>query len=84
MGDALFVVAGGFFAILGLACALNIAGAADRVAQYNASQSGTPGRQWEAAHRPERIYPESHAGMRLFGVAAMVAGLTCVWAGLSW
>ena len=82
MTNALFVVVGAFVAIVGLAAALNLAGAADRLARYNASKRDSPER-----HRAEDagdIYPESRTGMRIWGVIAMFMGLYGVWAGLTW
>ena len=84
MGEAMMVVIGGFFAIVGLAALLNLGGAADRLGDYNARQSDTPRRTWERENRPDRIYPESRTGMRLWGVVALFCGLVCVWAALTW
>ena len=82
MADALIVVVGAFFVVIGLAAALNLAGAADRLARYNASKRDSEERRRE--QDPGDMYPESRTGMRIWGVLAMLAGLYAVWAGLTW
>lgn len=82
MGDALIVGVGAFFVVIGLAAALNIAGAADRLARYNASKRDSEERL--RAQEPGDIYPESRTGMRIWGVIAFLMGLYVVWAVLTW
>ena len=72
MVDALLVIVGAIFVIAGIAVAVNVAGAADRLARHN------PGDRQSAHGDPSSTPPESHFAMRLWGVARVFLGLLCV------
>ena len=83
MSDPVFVIVGAVFALLGLLSALNVGGAADRLARYNAKQRDSAARRRDAVVNPGGTYPETRRGMRLWGVVALLAGLLCIWAGFA-
>jgi Ca2+-binding RTX toxin-like protein len=75
-GTILFVVIGAGFAVGGFAVLLNIFGAADRAAAYNLRSRDDPSRE-------PGTYPETRAGMRLWGLMAMVCGAVPAGIGIS-
>ena len=83
MEGALFTIVGAIFVVVGLAAALDIAGAAGVLARYNAATRDSPQRERDLARSPHSTYPESRRGVRMWGVVAIVMGLVCVAVGLT-